>query len=330
MAETSVLKKKKHIDWKEKCFYVSVVALPFLNFIFLVFIQRYVYTILFSFQTYDLDSASFVFQKDIFYNYRVFLSEFLREPGWIAAIKNSLMLYGLSWLFTPLGFIVPYYIFKKFPGSKFYKFMLVFPSMISSMVWVLIYKLLVDRMLPFALGWPMGLLSNIDTQMFALIVYGQWLGVGGSMLLFTGIMSGIDNSLFDAGKIDGMGMGREIWHICLPALYPVWSVGVIGGFVGIFNGSPSTFEFFGENADSNVTTVGYLMFTRVMYGESQNDLAFNAAGATMFMLVLLPPTLILKWALEHYGPSEDPQESLKEYLMKYFGRKWKNAQNRVA
>ena len=149
------------------------------------------------------------------------------------------------------------------------------------------------------------------------------------MLLYSGIMSGIDDALFDAGKIDGMGTFREIWHICLPALYPVWSVGVIGGFVGIFSGSPSTFEFFGKTAGSNVSTVGYLMFTRVMYGESQNDLAFNAAGATIFMLVLLGPTLILKWALEHYGPSEDARESFGEYIKKYFGRSWKNAKNRV-
>ena len=198
------------------------------------------------------------------------------------------------------------------------------------MVWVLIYKLLVERIIPEVLGLPMGWLSDVDTQFWALILYGQWLGGGGTgIILVIGIFSGVDSGLYDAAKMDGMGVWGEIWHICFPAYYPVWSVGIISGFVGIFGGGLPTFEFFGQSANPNVTTVGYLMFTRVMYGGAANDATFNAAGAVLFMVTLLGPTLILKWALEHYGPSDEPRESLKEYLSKYFGRKWNNAQNRV-
>lgn len=296
----------------ETAFYVSIVALPFFNYVLLNFIPGYFYIFVFATQKYQYEAAKYVFQRDIFYNFRWFLDEFFNTPGFAKGIANSFLLYGIGWLTMPISLFVSYYITKKMPGAKVFKVILMMPGMISGMVWVLLYKYFVERAMPLMFGWPMGLLSNVSTQLAALIAYGLWLGLAGNMLLYTGILSGVSDAQTDAGKVDGLGVVGEFWHISMPTLYPVWMVGVIGGIAGFFSSSPGTFEFFGFYADKSLYTIGYLMFTRVMSsGSGVANYGFNAAGSILFSLVVMPITLTGKWALERYGPSEETREPIR-------------------
>lgn len=53
---------------------------------------------------------------------------------------------------------------------------------------------------------PMWLLQNI------------WQGVGWGSILYLAALSSIDNSLYEAAKVDGAGRLRQIWHITLPGI----------------------------------------------------------------------------------------------------------------
>lgn len=304
------LKKKSSLRWArrvELIFYISIIGLPLLNYLLFQFFSSYIYTFIFVTQRYDPNTAKFVFQPDLLYNFRMFFDTFVNTPGFKAAVLNGLLLYALSWLLTPLGFFVSYYIYKKLPLAKAYRILLMLPGTIAGMVWVLLYKYLADRALPVAFNWDYGPLSNVNTYLVTLIVYQNWVGFGGGMLLYVGLMSGVSDSVIDAGRIDGLRHVGEFWHIILPAIYPVWSVFVITGVIGVFTGSPGTLEFFGYNADQSVYTIGYLMFTKVMRasGEDMAQYGFNAAGSLMFSLLVIPLTLTVKWALERFGPGED-------------------------
>lgn len=293
----------------EGVFYFSIVGVPFFLFLLLTVFPGYFYIFIFAIQKYDPYSASYVFQSDILYNFRAFIAEIASNPNWQQATLNSFIVYGLSWLLMPMQLFTAFYISKKMPGTKFYKVILMLPGMLPGMIWVLLYKNFAEFALVDLLNLPYGPLSNVDQQFGALLIYVVWMAWGGGMLLYSGVLSGVSPELIDAGRSDGLNLLGEFWYIALPQLYPVWIVDVIAGVAGFFSASPGTFEFFGLNAGPNVSTLGFLMFSRVMNGGPKNY-GFDAAASICFSLIVMPITLFVKWVLERYGPSEDTREPI--------------------
>ena len=87
----------------------------------------------------------------------------------------------------------------------------------------------------------------------------------------------------------------------MPAVYPIWAIGIVGGLIGFFTGTGNVFEFFGLSAPSNLNTIGYIMFTSV---KAQGDYGFNAAGSLVFSVIVAPLALTAKHLLFKYGPSD--------------------------
>ncbi|MFI5934158.1 carbohydrate ABC transporter permease [Actinoplanes sp. NPDC051494] len=61
-------------------------------------------------------------------------------------------------------------------------------------------------------------LGDFDTALPAVGVIGAWVQVGLCTLLLLAGMSKIDNSLYEAARLDGAGPLREFWSITLPSL----------------------------------------------------------------------------------------------------------------
>lgn len=305
------LKKINSARIKETWFYLALVGFPFFVYVLLQVIPGYFYIFIFAVQKYNPNIGGYEFTSDIFYNFREFFTEMFRTTAWAIAVKNSLIQYVFGWLMTPISLFVSFYIARKMPGSRIFKFILMMPGMMSGMIWVLLYKNFTDRALVELLGLQYGPLSNINQQFAALLIYSLWIGAAGNMLLYTGVLSGSAPELLEAGRSDGLSTLGEFWHIALPQLYPVWIVSVIGGFAGFFNSSPGTFEFYGLSASHNTYTIGYLMFSKVMGSNDTSTYTFNAAGSIVFSLIVMPITLFGKWALERYGPSEDTRKPIR-------------------
>lgn len=239
----------------------------------------------------------------IFSNFVSFTNQFFKDPHLGIAIKNSAIFYALGWVVMPLGLFTSYYIFRKFPGHKYFQLMLMLPGMVAGMVWILVFKYFMDLVLPDLMGWDVGLLTNADTKFLSLIIYSLWFCLGGGLLIYTGTMSSVSNSVLEAGRLDGMNRLREFWHILLPVIYPLLTIGWVAGLISFFTNSGNVFEFYGLSAPTDTRTIGYIMFTSV---KGQNpDYGFNSAGSILFSLVVAPLALILKRVLEKVGPSVD-------------------------
>ena len=295
----------------ELIFYVSLVALPFIMFVLMSVIPGYLYIFIFATQKYDPYTGTYYFQSDLLYNFRWFLQELLKTTAWGIAAKNSLILWAIGWAMMPLSLFVSFFVAKKMPGAGAYKAILLMPGMLSGMIWVLLYKNFLERALVQLFDLPYGPMSNINQQFPAMVVYGVWMGLAGSMLIYSGVLSGVSPELIDAGRVDGLNLVGEFWHISLPHLYPVWMVNLIGMLPGFLTASGSTFEFYGLDANQNNYTIGFLMFQKVMGGKGGSYYGFNAAGSILFSLIAMPITIVGKWALERYGPSEDPREPIR-------------------
>lgn len=295
----------------EMGFYISIVTLPFIMFILMSVIPGYFYIFIFVIQKYDPYTGNLYFQPDIFYNIREFLHTLLQQPDWAIGALNSFKLWLISWTLMPVSLFTSFYVAKKMPASRFFRFILMMPGMLSGMIWVLLYKNFADFALVDLFNLPYGALSDIDQQFTAVVIYGIWMSIPSSLLVYSGVLSGVSSELIDAGRVDGLNLVGEFWHISLPHLYPVWMVSLIGMLTGFLTASGSVFEFYGLNANRNNYTIGFLMFQKVMSNNGVAYYGFNAAGSIVFSFVGLPITLIGKWALERYGPSEDSREPIR-------------------
>lgn len=282
---------------KDLVFCLIILFLPVLNFL-LFNIGNYANMIRLA-----LDPTTEIEEIGIFSNFVIFWEQFTSDPNMMTAIENSLIFYGLGWAILPLALFTSYYIFRKFPGRKYFQFMLMLPGMIAGMVWIMVYKYFMDLVLPDLMGWKIGLLTNGDTKFLSLIIYSLWFSLGGGLLIYTGMMGSVSNSVLEAGRLDGMNKVREFWHILMPAIYPVFVINTVSGLIGLFTNGGNTFEFFGLSAPSSTHTIGYIMFQSVM--GANPDYGFNSAGSLLFTLIVAPIALIVKRLMEKYGPSED-------------------------
>lgn len=58
-------------------------------------------------------------------------------------------------------------------------------------------------------------------------VMSGWQGIGFGTIIYTSALCGIDETLYEAARIDGAGKLRQIWHITIPGIAPTISIMLI-------------------------------------------------------------------------------------------------------
>lgn len=72
-----------------------------------------------------------------------------------------------------------------------------------------------------------------------LLILSVWKGLGWGSIVYLAAIAGVDQSLYEAVKIDGGGKWCQIWHITLPSIRPTIVIMLIWQLGGLFN---SNFE----------------------------------------------------------------------------------------
>ena len=256
-----------------------------------------------------IDLYSFYEGAEFFKNFSDFFNRFSTDTvfknGYL--FTNAFIAYFAALLITtPVSIILSYYIFKKFPLHGMMKVVLFSPSIICGMVLVTIYKKLVDVVLPELLGIN-GLLSMVSppsTQFNTILFYCIWLGFGGGILLYVGAMNNISDSVIEACKLDGANTLQEIAYIVLPLIYPTFVTFIVVGVGGIFTNQMGLYSFKDAGAAEEMQTFGYWFFKETKAAGAKDYPGLAAIGILM-TLIVAPVTLLVKWALEKFGPRVD-------------------------
>lgn len=257
--------KRKKTDWRELLFYTCLIALPLVQFaIFYVAVNFNV--ILLSFKSYDTLSGTYSWTLS---NFSRVWSELTSTTILRDALLNSL----LVWFFvvlvgTTLAVLFSYYIYMKKPLSKTFKFILFLPSVLPSILLVMIYKYFVQEGLVTYIndifGTEMlGLLVDSSTRFPTVLFYCVWIGFGSQVLLYTGAMEQISPEINDALKVDGAGPLRQLIHVVIPECLPTISTFLISGIATIFTNQANLWSFFGTNVEYQDWTIGYYLFRLV-------------------------------------------------------------------
>ena len=244
------------------------------------------------------DNFKFVFSSAMF-------------PEVLKSVLTSIEFYVITTVISvPLGLLFAYYIYKKAKGSKLFRFFLFLPSMISSMVMVVLFQNMI--------GLGMFDILNTDKLLFNItarssyvwiIVFYIWTNFGTTTLIYSNKMGELSPETIEAAQLDGANSIQEFLYIVLPFAFPTVSVFLVTGIATIFTNQYNLFSFFGGTIPFDAGTMGYYLFNMVQDLATNgvfDHVAYNRAAALSLVvtMVVIPVTMGMRFLTEKYGPQE--------------------------
>ena len=240
-----------------------------------------------------------------FGNFKIMFDSFRNPTSELrGAFVNTMIFFAVNLLIKlPLTFICSYFLYKKIKGYKYYRFVFFLPSIISAVVLTSLLKYLVNPGGPlpriYEMLWgreaPL-FLADSDYALGVILFYTIWSGFGVNIIRFQGAMSRIPPEIIEAGKIDGVGMTRELFQIVTPLVWPTISTVVVLAFVGIFSSSGEILLFTKGLYDTY--TISYWIFELVQGIKGTVNLEYASTVGIFFSVIALPIVLLVKRGLE--------------------------------
>ena len=158
----------------------------------------------------------------------------VRLENILRVLRNTFAMSGISLLFSwfPMVFAVFLNEIQCKPFKKFVQTVTTLPNFIS---WVLVYALafslfsttgavnsvllelgLVDK--------PIAFLKSSEHIWFKMWLWLTWKNAGWAAIMYLAAISGIDDQMIEAAKVDGATRMQIIWNITIPSLLPTYFV----------------------------------------------------------------------------------------------------------
>lgn len=304
MTHKEKLNIKKKLSPRKKSevlFCYLLAALPLLQFcIFYVFVNFN--TITMTFQTYVVVDGIGEWIPAGFDNYK-YAFELLLGSTFKSLWKNSVLAYVVGLLVsTPLGLLFSNYLYKKYPGTRFFKVVLYMPSIISAMTISVFFLYIANNVIPELFGLKIGLLTNKDTKFATALFFSIWCSFGSGVIIYVSTMSSISESVVEAAQLDGATGFKEFFYITLPLVYPTISMFISVGITAIFTNQVNLFNFFGSDNLNKFSTIGYYLYKNISTSnfKEHSHLATLGVIFTFISIILVYST---KWLMKKIGPS---------------------------
>lgn len=293
---------------KDLVFYIAMFAFPVIQFC-VFYIAVNFNSILLAFQNVDILSGQVTWAK--FDNFKQVISDMLNMYTVKVATKNSIIVYILTILIsTPLNLLFSFYLYKKNFGSGLFRIFLFLPSIVSSIVMVLMYQFFVEAAVPTIYNeltgkYMAGLMENMDTRFGVVLFYNIFTGFGVTVLMYSDSMNAISPEVVESGKLDGAVGLKEFWYITLPSIWPTFTTFFVVGIAGLFTNQFNLYSFFSGYAAAEVSTLGYWMYVKTLNAAgSRADLSYLSAMGLILTVITVPLVFGLRKLLS-FGPSED-------------------------
>lgn len=306
------MERSKRNKLKKNLFVYSLIAYPLILFLIFYVVVNF-NSILLAFQTIDGSGKSFAGLN----NFKTFLSEMFGEGNLLSySFINSIKMYFINLVVCmPLYVFFSYLLFKKCFLNKTVSFLVMIPSIMSGLVIALIFVNFIGSNGPLTFimertGWNGGKWLNLlydekyafGTTLFYMI----WLSFATSLIVYPTAMRGINPEVLESAKIDGISnMFQELWYIILPLIYPTLTTFLITGFAAIFSTSGPLLEFYYTDAPDYVSNTGYYFTKMILVDGTEFSYPKYAAGGIILTIIVAPLTILLKWALEKFGPATE-------------------------
>lgn len=209
---------------------LTLFAAPFVIFVFLF---AYVPLLGWSLAFFNY-KPGLPFDKIQFVGFKYFELIGFYKDDILNSLTNTLAMSGLILLASPLPIIFSI-LLTELRSSKYRRALQTTVTLPNFISWIIVYSLcygllandgLINEIL---LGsglreTPLNILANADTAWFFMLGLGIWKSLGWNSIIYLAAISGINESLYEAARIDGAGRFRCILHITLPGVIPTFIV----------------------------------------------------------------------------------------------------------
>lgn len=246
------------------------------------------------------NSASQTFFGVGLYNY----SYVLHDPYFLQALKNTFVLVIVTVpLSTGLALLISVGLSSIGRLRKLFQTVYFLPYVTNTLAVGLVFMILfkktayTDGLVNLMLHWFGG--PSVDfidgphwAKMFVLCFYTIWVVLPFKILILTSALSSVDQTYYNAARVDGTSKLRIFTRITLPMISPMIFYLVITGFIGAFKAYSDAVALFGTdlNAAEVNTIVGYIY--DMLYGNSGGYPSFASAAAILLFAIVLTITCI--------------------------------------
>lgn len=225
----------------------------------------------------------------------------MSDPVLSTALGNTskILLLAPIWIVGPL--LLASVIQERIPGASFFKIAYVLPVLVSPVVIGTLFVIILGPEGPLntALrGIGLGALANnwtVDTNLVMWIVAGMviWSSFGLGVLLYTAALASVDESLYEAARIDGANWGQRFWHVTVPSVRGVieyWTVMVV--IMAFSSAIVLGYSFSQGGPGYASTTIDLFIYNQAFrYGAPGYG---TAVGITLFLLIGILLVVFLK------------------------------------
>lgn len=297
-------RKKRKFDVHKFVFLATIFALPAINFaVFWCYLN--ISAIDFAFKI-EMQDGTVVYSLQ---NFKALL-EAMTVPHstfWIS-LRNTIMYWLTSVISYLFAMVVGYFLFKKLPGYKAFRFFFYMPALIAPTILVAIFKQLVAANGPLSviLGGMENVprfLSSEELAIWTCLFYTFFFGFGANLIVISGAMTQVDKSMLEAARLDGVNMRQELFRIILPVIWPTVIAQIIGMVAGIFMSSGPILLL--TNGNYETRTIAFWIYEQVYTGANYY---YSAAIGMFFALLAIPLTFFSRWLMRRVVPSNDSEE----------------------
>lgn len=306
--EKKMVSEKKKKEITDLLFYLSLIVLPLVQFvIFYVVVNANSIALAFKHYEYNAE-GQYVASAAYFDNFVQVIKDLFTKEELKYCFRNSLVFYVVTFASgTVVSLIFSFYIFKKRLFSGTFKTFLYMPSIVSVMVISVLFRYFCEDCYPAIVEKITGkTVAGYSEHKYALIVlFNFFISCGGNMLVYTGTMAGISDSVIEASEVDGVNSVQQFWYIVLPQIFQTFSLFVVTGLLVFFSGQANMFNFFGLRPDPEFYTFGYYMYVQI--AKNVNDYAvysYLSAFGLIITAVAIPVIFAARYLFDKFGPKE--------------------------
>jgi len=207
-----------------------------------------------------------------------YFRQLFEDPDILRAIKNTLVISGLKLLICFTAPIFLALLLNEVHNETFKKVIqwsIYLPYFIN---WVVIGGIvkqvlaiddgLINNIIAALGGERIGFLHKEKYFYTILIIAELWKGVGWGTVIYMAGISAIDQSLYEAAKVDGCNRFKLVWHVTIPSILPLVTVMLIMQIGNVMNaGFDSVYNLYNQGILEVAEIIDTLVYSKVTKGQ---------------------------------------------------------------
>lgn len=179
-----------------------------------------------------------------------------------------------------------------------YRILFCLPMIVPSLVTMLLWQFMYNPQFGFfnhllSAGHQQLWLGDEKEALWCLIFMGfPWIGTVAALIYMGGLQS-IDESIWDAAKVDGVGPVRQALRIEIPLLKGQFKLNLIGAVTGTITGYGTQLVMTNGGPGFSTLVPGLYMYQHAFGGTSEYGYA-SAVGLLLFVMALLLTVIFMK------------------------------------